>query len=73
MISLSMNAQIREATRIAMLRQDVSQKDIAQRLSISRQHLSRMLRGHVDGSVQTWLRLLDEVGLELTVHGKDRQ
>jgi DNA-binding phage protein len=69
-LSAGMTPAIRERARIELTRQDVTQTAIAARVGVSRQYLSRMLRGHVDGRVDTWRRILDELGLELVVRPK---
>jgi transcriptional regulator with XRE-family HTH domain len=57
--------ELREAVRIEMMRQNITGIELAAKAGMSRQYLSQMLRGHVDGSVDTWRRILDSLGLEL--------
>jgi DNA-binding phage protein len=57
--------ELRETIRIEMMRQNITGVDLAKNAGVSRQHLSQMLRGHVDGSVDSWRRILDALGLEL--------
>jgi transcriptional regulator with XRE-family HTH domain len=64
-LHIGMTPEIRERVRLELMRRDITQTAIAARVGVSRQHLSRMLRGHEDGRVDTWRRILNELGLEL--------
>lgn len=62
-----MTDHIREEVRVAMLRQGVTQAALAERLGLSRQHVSAMLHGRRSNLPEAWEKLLDELGLELIV------
>jgi transcriptional regulator with XRE-family HTH domain len=62
-----MTPSIRERVRLELIRQNMTQTTLADRIGVSRQYLSKMLRGHADGRVDTWRRLLAELNLELVV------
>ena len=66
------NDRIREEARIAMLRQRVTQTALAERTGLSRQHINHLLTGHRGGVAAGWLRILDELGLELVVVPKGK-
>jgi transcriptional regulator with XRE-family HTH domain len=68
---LTMNKDIRENVRIEMLRRDLTQTQLAEAIGVSRQYLSKLLHGHVDGGLDTWERIFEKVGLELVVKPKD--
>ena len=63
----TMTEHIRDEVRVAMVRRHVTQGEIAERLGISRQHLSAMLGGRRSRLPDAWEKLLDELGLELVV------
>jgi transcriptional regulator with XRE-family HTH domain len=63
----TMTEHIRDEVRVAMVRRHVTQGEIAERLGISRQHLSAMLSGRRSRLPDAWEKLLDELGLELVV------
>ena len=50
-----------------MVRQHVTQGELAERLGITRQHLSAMLTGRRSRLPDAWAKVLDELGLELVV------
>lgn len=66
----SMTEHIREEVRVAMVRQRVTQTELADRVGLSRQHISHLLTGHRGKLPDAWERLLDGLGLELTVRPK---
>ena len=67
----AMTDPIRQEIRLQLVRLHRSQADLAKQLGVSRTYLSRLLSGTQDGSVDLWRRILDELGLELTVKTKD--
>ena len=67
MVPLAMNQNIREAVHIQMLRRNIPQYRLAERVNVSRQYLNKLLKGHTEGSVKVWLDILNELDLELTV------
>ena len=68
----AVNDRIREETRIAMLRQRVTQTELAERAGLSRQHVNHLLTGHRNGVASGWLKILDELDLELAVLPKTK-
>ena len=66
----NMTDHIREEVRVAMIRQHVTQTELAERVGLSRQHISHLLTGHRGKLPEAWERLLDGLGLELTVRAK---
>ena len=66
----TMTEHIRDEVRVAMVRRHVTQGEVAERLGISRQHLSAMLSGRRSRLPDAWEKLLDELGLELVVQPK---
>lgn len=69
----TMTGHIREEVRVAMVRQHVTQGELAERLGITRQHLSAMLTGRRSRLPDAWAKVLDELGLELVVRAKGAQ
>ena len=67
----TMTEHIREEVRVAMVRQHVTQGELAERLGITRQHLSAMLTGRRSRLPDAWAKVLDELGLELIVRQRD--
>jgi transcriptional regulator with XRE-family HTH domain len=66
----NMTDHIREEVRVAMVRKHVTQTQLAERVGLSRQHVSHLLTGHRGKLPEAWQRLLDGLGLELTVRPK---
>ncbi len=67
----TMTEHIRDEVRVALVRRHVTQGEIAERLGISRQHLSAMLSGRRSRLPDAWEKLLDELGLELVVRTRE--
>ena len=63
---MRVNTEIRIAVEAELRRQHISKKDLAARMSITPQALSRTLN-HVEGERTLWPRILAALGLELTV------
>ena len=61
-----MNEQVRDGVRKAIEQRGVSQREIADRLGIKPENLSRMLNGRVNGVSKLWRGLLETLDLELT-------
>lgn len=53
-----------------MVRQRVNQTQLAEAVGLTRQHVSNLLTGHRGKLPEAWERLLDGLGLELTVRPK---
>lgn len=62
-----MTDKIREEIRIAMIRQRVNQIEVAKKAGLSRQQVSNLLTGQRGDLLDGWARLLDALGLELTI------
>lgn len=69
----SMTEHIREEVRVAMIRQGVTQTDLAEKVGLTRQHVSNLLTGHRGKLPDAWEKLLDGLGLELTVRAKQQK
>ncbi|MDZ7799994.1 MAG: helix-turn-helix transcriptional regulator [Trueperaceae bacterium] len=65
-----MTLQIREEIRVAMVRQRLTQTELAKRVGLSRQHLNHLLTGHRGNLPDGWGKVLDALGLELVVRPK---
>ena len=72
--SHSMTNYIRKAVKIELIKKDVSQVDIAEKIGVTPQHLSRMLsessKSKSGDLPEAWEKLLNELGLELVVKAK---
>ena len=66
-----MTDEIRHAVRVELARGRLTQGQLADRVGVSPQQLSRMMQGKSEGSVKAWQRVFDELGLELTVRPKE--
>jgi predicted transcriptional regulator len=64
-----MTEEIRKAVKIELVKRGVSQTAVADQIGVTRQHLSRMLSDSTQsgGLPESWVKLLDELGLELKV------
>lgn len=60
-----MNEKIRKRVRIALVEQDKTQKEVAERLNMKPQYVNDLLTGRVGHIPSAWAKLLDDVGLEL--------
>lgn len=67
---MTVTDHIREEVRVAMVRQRVSQVELAERVGLTRQHISALLNGHRGKLPDAWEKLLDGLGLELVVRPK---
>jgi transcriptional regulator with XRE-family HTH domain len=65
-----MNDEIRHAVKVALAKRKLTQGQLAQRVGITPQHFSRMMRGESSNVPEAWQRVFDELGLELTVREK---
>ena len=64
---VTMNDQIRKVVSIELAKRGMNQADLADKLNISKQHLSRMVMGKSSGLPKTWEKVLDELELNLLV------
>lgn len=60
-----MNEKIRKRVRIALVEQDKTQKEVAERLNMKPQYVNDLLTGRVGHIPSAWAKLLDDLGLEL--------
>ncbi len=70
---MEMHKAVRDAVREVMSERGLSQVRLAQELDIDRVNLTRLLSGRVNGVTPTWQKILDALGLELTVQKKSVQ
>ena len=67
---MEMHKSVRDAVREVMNERGLSQVRLARELDIDRVNLTRLLSGRVNGVTPTWQKILDALGLELTVQKK---
>ena len=60
-----MNDEIRQMVRIELLKKDIKQVDLADKLEVSKQYLSQLLLGKAGFMNPTWERIFDELSLKL--------
>ena len=65
-----MTENLRAELRAEIARRRIKQVDLAQDLGVSRTHLSNMLNGQRGELPDTWARLLDHLGFEMTLRPK---
>jgi transcriptional regulator with XRE-family HTH domain len=68
-----MNAQIRKAVRIELVRQDMQQRDLARITGMSQQHVSGLITGRSGNLPEGWEKIFEALGLELVVVPKEQQ
>ena len=70
---LGVNEQLRNALLAVLKERDISQAELARRAGVPRQNISRALTSESpQGKVPPiWEKMLDALGLELTVKQKD--
>lgn len=61
----AMNDRIRRAVRVSLAERDMTQGDLAQRIGVTPQYMSRIMQGKVGKIPAAWTKVLDELGLEL--------
>ena len=69
--SLPMTDKIRKELRKAWGQQGKSPADAARAIGVERQYVNRMLNQGVGDAPQSWVDLLADAGLELTVKPKE--
>ena len=67
----SVNDAIRTAVKVALVKRKMTQAELAERIGLSRTHISRMMQGHRSSVPPSWQLVFDELGLELVA--KDRE
>lgn len=60
-----MNDRVRDAVKETMKQRELSQGELARRLSVERPSITRLLSGTSGKVPQLWQEVLDELGLEL--------
>jgi transcriptional regulator with XRE-family HTH domain len=68
----TVNERIREAVRVELARRGESQSQLAERVGVSRQYLSDVMRGRAGNVPALWQKVLEDLGLELVVQPKTR-
>lgn len=63
----AMTDEIRHAVKAALVQRRLTQGQLAERIGITPQHLSRMMQGQRSNVPEAWQKVFDELGLELTV------
>lgn len=66
----TVNDDIRAAVRVALARRGDSQAKLAARVGVSPQYLSDVMTGRAGNVPAVWQRMLDDLGLELSVRAK---
>lgn len=67
-----MNDEVRAKVRAVMQEQNLSQGQLAKKIGLERPAVTRLLSGRVGRLPDNWQRVLDALGLELTVQPKER-
>jgi len=68
-----MNDKIRKRVRIALIEQDVTQREVAKTLEMHPQYLNDLLTGRVGHIPTAWQKVLDYFDLELIAVKKEPQ
>src|SRR5690606_12269867 len=61
-----MHEGIRRAVRVSLAERDMTQSDLAEKIGVSPQYVSRIMQGQVGKIPEAWVRILDALELELT-------
>ncbi len=69
---VAVNDNIREAIIVALHRQKMTRRQLAERTGLSYAYVSRLLSGHTEGGREAWEAIFDTLGLELTVVPKEK-
>lgn len=67
-----MNEGIRRAVRVSLAERDMSQTDLAEKIGVSRQYVSRIMQGQVGKIPPAWQRILDALDLDLVAVPRDK-
>lgn len=65
-----MNDDIRRAVRVRLAERNWRQADLARKLGMKPQYLSKLLTGDAGKIPTSWQRVFDELGLELVARKK---
>ena len=68
-----MDEGIREQIKRCIKEKSVTQGEIAKALGIARPNITRMLTGRSGQVPDNWVKLLDYLGLELTVQHREKK
>ena len=68
-----MNDKVREAVRIELARRDTNQARLADRIGVSRQYLSDVMRGKAGRVPAVWQKILADLDLEVVIRPKERR
>ena len=66
------NDKVRQAVRIELARRDSNQAKLADRIGVSRQYVSDVMRGKAGRVPAVWQKILDDLDLEVVVRPKER-
>lgn len=61
----NMNEGIRRAVRVSLAERDMTQSDLAEKIGVSPQYVSRIMQGQVGKIPAAWVRILEALDLEL--------
>jgi transcriptional regulator with XRE-family HTH domain len=67
---LDMTEEVRKGVRIAMAARKWNQKKLSEETGVSRQFVSEMMSGKAAVLPPSWQKVLDSLGLELTIQPK---
>ena len=67
------NDKVRQAVRIELARRDSNQAKLADRIGVSRQYVSDVMRGKAGRVPAVWQKILDDLDLEVVVRPKVRR
>jgi transcriptional regulator with XRE-family HTH domain len=65
-----MTNEIRKAVKVKLAEREMTQEQLAEKVSITRQQLSRMMQGKSALVPKSWQDIFDELGFELTLKPK---
>ncbi len=64
-MNMDVNEKVRNTVKQQMFKKNLSQTKLAEKLSMSRVNLTRLLSGRSGQVPESWQKVLDELGLEL--------
>jgi transcriptional regulator with XRE-family HTH domain len=67
----SMTDEIRHAVKVELAKKRLTQAQLAEQIGVTPQHFSRMMQGVSSNVPDAWQKVLDKLGLELTVKQKE--
>ena len=69
----TVNDRIREAVRVELARRASNQAELAEKVGVSKQYISDVMRARAGKVPAVWQRILDELDLELVVTKRRQQ